>query len=133
MLQYMQFFVPQLHFQIKLAFMLKSPIFSLMRIFFGNEAHIFFLGESTYFLRNMYIFCVLVCISNFPDIWFRFSKMYISIGLAEILQNIYIFGICVTWVLGNSHLGNRNVVLNAPKHACFGPMIPFLNKINFHR
>ena len=134
MLQYMQFFVPQLHFQIKLAFMLKSTNFLSYAYIFRKMKHIFFFLEKAHFFSEICtFFCVLVCISNFPDIWFRFSKMYILIVPAKILQNMYIFGICMTcgW-LGNSDLGNRNVVINAPKHASFGPMIPFSNKISFH-
>ena len=66
MLQNMQFFVPLSHFQIKLAFMVKSPIFSLMRIFFGNEAYIFFFLEKVYIFSEICTFLCLGVYFHFP-------------------------------------------------------------------
>ena len=62
--------------------MVKSPIFSLMRIFFGNEAHIFF------FLEKVYIFseiCTFLCLG----VYFQFSGY-----LVQILQNVHFDRTC---------------------------------------
>ena len=62
--------------------MVKSPIFSLMRRFFGNEAHILF------FLEKVYIFpeiCTFLCLG----VYFQFSRY-----LVQIRKNVHFDRTC---------------------------------------